>query len=278
MLVLDPLARQNACACVEGYAQRDYAALAAFLERRLLRLVSVAYGTTGASVHKPPVPDVIIGKCSVVESATGRAYSRMAMLTGLDGKTTQQGLLVVRTGDRALRIEDLKGRVIILGEPDADEKRSAMLALLRRHGITKPRVATRPTCSIAALAVVEGKADAAAISGYCLPLLTGCGTVRKGALRVLGRTAPVPFVGVYVASWVPLETRHALVTALRAVGADAQLKRALESRDGFAGLASSVRPASATRSVKGPAVGSQGGISKERSAWAGALSGAVQYQ
>lgn len=233
LLVLDPLARQNACACVEGYAQRDYDALASFLGRRLFREVSVCFGTTGAAVRKSPQPDVIIGKCSVIEHATGGTYLLMAMLTDRDGKVTQQGLLVVRSGDRARSVGDLRNRVILLGEPDSVEKRSAMLALLRRHGLTRPRIATRPTCTIAALAVVEGEADAAAISGYCLPLLTGCGTVKSGALRVLGRTEPVLFVGVYVAPTMPLADREALAAALRAVAGDPDLKRALETRDGF---------------------------------------------
>lgn len=248
LLVLDPLARQNACACVEGYAQRDYGALRLHLERRLIRDVSVSYGTTGAAVRRSPAPDVIIGKCSVIEHATAGAYVRIAMLTGQDGTTTQRGLLVVRSGDRARTTADLRNRVILLGEVDAEEKRSAMLALLRKNGILRPRTATRPTCSIASLAVVEGKADAAAISGYCLPLLTGCGTVKKGALRVVARTEPVPFVGVYAAPSLPAATLSALIGALGEVGKDPVLRRALETRDGFiAETASRTSPSSGSR-------------------------------
>ena len=38
---------------------------------------------------------------------------------------------------------------------------------------------------------------AAVISSYAAPLLEGCGTIKKGDLRVVGETEPVPFVAAF---------------------------------------------------------------------------------
>ena len=41
------------------------------------------------------------------------------------------------------------------------------------------------------------KPTAAVISSYAAALLEGCGTIEKGAIRIIGETEPVPFVTVF---------------------------------------------------------------------------------
>src|SRR6266571_920985 len=43
LVVLDPLARELACACVKGFGQRDYRKLAARLEAALKQRVSIEF-------------------------------------------------------------------------------------------------------------------------------------------------------------------------------------------------------------------------------------------
>ena len=43
LIVMDPLARELACACVKGYAQRDYGQLAALLEKELRQPVLIDF-------------------------------------------------------------------------------------------------------------------------------------------------------------------------------------------------------------------------------------------
>src|SRR5687767_12178241 len=43
LVVMDPLAKELACACVEGFGQRDYRKLAAHLQKALDRNVSVEF-------------------------------------------------------------------------------------------------------------------------------------------------------------------------------------------------------------------------------------------
>jgi outer membrane protein assembly factor BamB len=66
-----------------------------------------------------------------------------------------------------------------------------------------------------------------------LPLLEGCGTVKKGDLKVIGSTTPVPFITVFLSDNIPAETQAAIRDKLAGVKSDPQLLKQMESRDGF---------------------------------------------
>ena len=239
LVVMDPLAGPLACECVAGYAQRDYTRLGAFLGRRLGRPVKVVHAEAlqSSRVGPPDSIDLVVGKFSVVRFDAKKADLRVrsiAMLTGKDGQLTQQGLFVVRDDDPARSIADLAGRRILLGPPESDEKWAAGLAALDAFGILpKERPPVSPSCSSAAVAVIEHEADAAVVSSYAMPLLSGCGTIARGELRVVGRTSPVPFVGLFATDRVDAPLEANLRDALAAVGEQAELLQWLESARGF---------------------------------------------
>ena len=245
IVVMDPLALPLACDCVAGYAQRDYAQLASFLERRLGRPVEVrwAEALTSDRARIADGADLIIGKLSVAlhdAERIGLRVRTIAMLTGQDGETTQTGLFVVRHNDRAKTIEDLKGYRLLFGPKEADEKHAAALATCEAFAITlPPKPATSPSCAAAAVAVIEHEADAAVISSYCLPLLEGCGTIEKGEVRVVGHTAPVPFIACLATYRVDAAAERKILDALLDVRRHRRLLRALESKRGFVPLPAS---------------------------------------
>ncbi len=239
VLVMDPLCKQLACACVQGFAQRDYQALASFMSEKLGRPVEVFVHESVAEGERVTDNklDLIVGKNSVIcaQSAAGSiTVTPLTMLADRDGKTTLTGLFIVRNNDPAKRVEDLKGRKIVFGPAASDEKHAAALALMKSLGLPLPaKPETLPTCNQTGLAVLEKQADAGVISSYAMALLEGCGTIDKGALRVIGQTAPVPFITVFATSRVSATDAAAITKALLAVGGDAQLKLKLETRDGF---------------------------------------------
>jgi hypothetical protein len=103
IVVMDPLADQLACDCVEGYAQRKYSKLGTFLEKQLQRPVEIVYGENLADIlkHNPVRIDLIIGKRSVVLTDTVETKTvirPIAMLTDKNGSTDLTGLFVVRQG------------------------------------------------------------------------------------------------------------------------------------------------------------------------------------
>jgi ABC-type phosphate/phosphonate transport system substrate-binding protein len=244
MVVMDPLAAPLACPCVKGYAQRDYEKLAAHLERQIGRAIKVHFAESLTNALQKKTggrADIVIGKHSVVQSdakANGLEFAPLASLSGKDGKTTQTGLFVVATADPAVTVADLKGYRILFGTEDCDEKFGAAMALLKDCEIViskKPE--TCAACSDGATKIIdlhkEGVKAATVISSYAQPLLEGCGTIKKGDLRVIGETDAVPFVVAFANAKLPVPEREALQKALQSIGKNADLCTALETKHGF---------------------------------------------
>lgn len=244
VVVMDPLAAPLSCPCVKGYAQRDYDKLGAHLAEKLGRPVKVHFSESLANALRTKTggkADLVIGKDSVVvaEAKAGKlAVSRVASLTGKDGATTQTGLVVVAAADPALAAESLKGYRIVFGPAEAEEKHGAALALFRHLGVPMSRtVETCVACTDGATKVLElskqGEKVATVISSYAQPLLEGCGTIKKGDLKVVGETDPVPFVAAFVSDALSPGDRAIIRATLLGVGQSPALCTALESKAGF---------------------------------------------
>jgi ABC-type phosphate/phosphonate transport system substrate-binding protein len=244
VVVTDPLAAPNSCPCVEGYAQRDYDKLGKFLEAKLNRPVAVFYADSlaGALAKKTNGKcDLVIGKDSVVRAHGPESkftVTHLAALEGKDGKTTQTGYVCVAAADKAITPDDLKGYTILFGSQAAEEKHAAAIRLIKESGVELPeKLTTAPTCTDAATSALErakgGEKVAAVISSYAKLLLEGCGTIKKGDLRLIGETDEVPFIACFATNTLPDEDRAAVKAALLAVGADKALCKVLETKGGF---------------------------------------------
>lgn len=245
VLVMDPLSKDLACDCVKGYAQRNYRVLAAHLQQRLGAEVTVSHAETLAAALKdmPQAPAIIIGKQSVVMSEAAKnklGFVPVARLTGKDGSASQQGLIVVRHDSPLKTIADLKGVRIIFGPADCDEKNAAILATLKQNGVTPPAtLETAKSCSAAAEILMKlpaGEKAAGVISSYAEPLLSGCGTIKKGDLVVIAKTADVPFITAFASAKLTAERRKAITEALLDTGGDPELLQVMESLLGFIGM------------------------------------------
>ncbi|HBE68247.1 MAG TPA: hypothetical protein DDW52_08880 [Planctomycetaceae bacterium] len=255
VVVMDPLAAPLSCPCVEGYAQRDYERFAEFLKDELGVEVKLAFAATLAEGHKKAGgADIIIGKQSVVESdlkALKLRASPKFRLTDMQGSTTQNGLIVVNRADPAKRLSDLKGYTIIFGSASSKEKHDAALALLTKSKIKVPQKLREidEACSDGACKVIDlgpESRTAAVISSYAQPLLEGCGKIRKGDLRVVGKTAPVPFVTAFFSAKLTKQQAEAVSVALGGVKHHPDVLEALESLIGFVEVAEKTAPSDET--------------------------------
>jgi ABC-type phosphate/phosphonate transport system substrate-binding protein len=243
MVIMDPLALPLSCPCVKGYAQRNYDKLGEFLEKQTGHSVRVVFDESLSKAVRTKTEgkaDIVIGKHSVVKADAkklNRGFTHVAALTGKDGKTTQTGLVVIPSKDPARRLSDLNGYRIIFGPEECDEKHSAALALLRQHKVTvEKKLETCSACSDGATTILELGPDvraATVISSYAAPLLEGCGTIKKGDLRVLGTTDPVPFVAAFISDSLSQSERDSILHALLKVGEQPELLSALETKSGF---------------------------------------------
>lgn len=243
MVVMDPLAKELSCQCVKGYAQREYSQFAEYLSARLGRKVEVVFSESLVTAsQKTPNgrADIVVGKQSVVvhdAKKLSRTLRTVAALSDKSGLITQTGLIVVPQGDAAQTVADLKSHLLVFGPADCDEKNAAAVTLFKKNGIAMPEILeTAVGCEEGALRILElpaGERGAAVISSYAKPLLEGCGTVPKGALRVVGETIPVPFIAAFTADDLPNKLQQRIQAALLAVAAEPKLCLAMESKQGF---------------------------------------------
>jgi ABC-type phosphate/phosphonate transport system substrate-binding protein len=243
MVVMDPLAAPLSCPCVEGYAQRDYDQLAAYLTSELGKPVVAVYNASLVAALERDTKgraDIVVGKSSVVTFDAKRAkvpLKPVLALSGKDGQTTQHGLFLVLSGAAAKSVADLKDHRIFFGTEDSDEKYAAAMRVLKEHGVGWPALPdTCAACSDGATKLLElGPSVPAAtvISSYAAPLLEGCGTVKKGDLRVVGKTADVPFVEAFVSTTLSPSDQAGVEEALVKVSTKVELLKALETLFGF---------------------------------------------
>ncbi len=243
MVVLDPLSKEIACDCVSGYAQRDYNKLGNYLQRTLKRPVAVVFSESMKVALKEKSEgraDIIIGKDSVVRAdVKSLGISEMepvVSLTDKQGVTTMRGLFVVRADSAAASLLDIDGYQMLFGPEKCDEKWAAPKALLKKLDVPVTDTSKScETCSVAAkelVALPKDTKSAAVISSYAMALLEGCGTIKKGDLRVIGETDTVPFITCFVSRSLPESQRAAVREALLAAK-DPALLTVLESKSGF---------------------------------------------
>ena len=242
MVVMDPMAAPLACDCVKGLAQRKYEKLAEYLEPQLKQKITVVWSESLVLAMKDKSDgraDIIIGKDSVVRSDAARgklAVAPVASLTDMKGSTKQKGLFVVRASSPVSSLIDIENYQILFGPEECDEKWAAPRAALKELDI--PFAASSKSCSSCTVAAKEllemsqGAKACAVISSYAEPLLEGCGTIKKGDLRVIGESAEVPFVTCFTNQSLPAEKRAALQAALLEMKS-AEMLTIMETKSGF---------------------------------------------
>ena len=134
LVVMDPLAKELACACVKGYGQRDYRKLAGRLEKSIKQAVRVEFSddlVESSAGFSRGAEVVVVGERAVVEEGAKRAGLKLhpvCELTGMDGSTTFTGLFVTRSTDSAKELKEIEGRKVFFGLADVDENHAGAQA------------------------------------------------------------------------------------------------------------------------------------------------------
>lgn len=242
IIVMDPMALPLACDCVQGYAQRKYERLADYLKESLGESVRVVWSESlerAITDQAKGRVTLVIGKDSVVRHGAKKSKLELkpiAHLTDTTGSIKQHGLFVVRQNDKAASLLDIEGYKVLWGPEDCDEKAAAPKAKLKELEIGTKDGGACDSCSVAAKQLLEEPTDAkvaAVISSYAEPLLAGCGSVKKGDLKIVGKSEEVAFVSAFVHGALPESKREAITKALLAMRKSKDMLTALETKDGF---------------------------------------------
>ncbi len=239
VVVMDPLALALSCSCVDGVGQRRYDQLAAHLEQATGRRFRVIYEESLdlALRRIRSKPDFIIGKDAMVRFDAKHlklTVTPLADLTNRDGRTTQRGVFLVRTGDPAKRLADLSGRDVMLGPEEEAETYQAAKAALQQARLAKPaKLDSAGAIDSGVLALSDGEVAAAVVPDYLPPLLVGCGKVEPGGVRVLAKTPPVPGVRLFRTGTTDDALAKRVAAEVTALAKRKELLAALESARGF---------------------------------------------
>jgi outer membrane protein assembly factor BamB len=242
LIVMDPLAKELACACVKGFGQRDYRKLARHLEETIHQRVAIEMSDDLAESLKLASPGqevLVVGERSFVASSAQRAgfaCEPVCVLTDPEGNTTLHGTFVVPAKDSAADLKDISGRPLIVGLTDTEVNHAAVEAALRQAGATSSKQEKRSVYTDAALDVLDSRATpppVAVLPHYALRLMEGCGSITPGDLRVIGKTEPKPFMTLFLAEEISAEKKQKIIRTLLELKTNPVLLQLLESRDGF---------------------------------------------
>ncbi len=231
--ILDPLCDEDLQSL-----RRDYAPLGAFLEKTLDRRVELRYGRhlRGVFPQESP-PDLIIGSNATVQAEADQAKEALrpvARLTDDLGATDLSGLFIVRADDPAKILGDLADHKIVFGPSAEPERNADALAALSHSGIAPvPPLQVAQTCREALQTLTRRQADAAVISSYAFAALASENAAGPAGFRVIGRTAPQPFITAFVTSRIGPSAERTITEALLSVQAHPPLLGALKSQAGF---------------------------------------------
>ena len=135
LIVMDPLARELACACVKGFGQRDYRKLSSLLSTTLKERVSIEFSDDLADtlelIGGVQGEYLVIGDRSVVAHGAEKAGLKskpLCTLTDRDGNTDLAAWFVVRSGDPATELKDIAGRELLVGFAESDAKFAAVMS------------------------------------------------------------------------------------------------------------------------------------------------------
>ena len=242
IVVMDPMSLPLACDCVQGYAQRKYETLADYLTAKLGTSVRVVWSESLTEATKTQAKNgvsVVIGKDSVIRADslnTKIALTPIAQLSDMNGSVMQHGLFVVRKEDSAATLLDLDGYKVLWGPEDCDEKSLAPKAKIKELELATQDGGECASCSIAAKQLIAEPADAkvaAVISSYAEPLLAGCGAIKKGDLRIVGKSDEVPFISAFASNELSEKEREAIKQALLEMSKSKEMLTSLETKNGF---------------------------------------------
>ena len=187
---------------------------------------------------------LVIGKDSVIraqgEKLEARRRRRWPASSARTASTTQTGLIVVRHADPAQN-----GRRPGRLPHHCSARRTATRSSPRPGRCSKKRASKLPppkdaeiseACSDGACMIIDWGdkvRGAAVISSYAAPLLEGCGTIKKGDLRVVGETEPVPFITAFATNLLSEDEQAEVQRVLYDAGKEPGMLLALETLAGL---------------------------------------------
>ncbi|MEA2068252.1 MAG: PhnD/SsuA/transferrin family substrate-binding protein [Verrucomicrobiota bacterium] len=200
--VNDIYCMDTACACVHDIAARTYPQTLEELRtehRIVLHLVyfpetyqledAIAAGEVDGALCKP-------WYALRHQKEAGANFRRIVDVLDPNDNRWLTGSVIVPVGAPIQTLEELTGKHVYLGQPDAYEKHQAALRLFRERGIKPAKIDTKASCGENIGVLLDEEADAAVISDYSLSADCASDFARPEDFRILEQTERIPLTSL----------------------------------------------------------------------------------
>ena len=200
--VNDIYCMDTACACVHDVAARTYPQTLEELRteyRIVLHLVyfpetyqledAIAGGEVDGALCKP-------WYALRHQKEAGANFRRIVDVLDPNDNRWLTGSVIVPVGSSIQTLEELTGKHVYLGQPDAYEKHQAALRLFKERGIKPAKIDTKASCGENIGVLLDEEADAAVISDYSLSADCASDFANPEDFRILEQTERIPLTSL----------------------------------------------------------------------------------
>jgi ABC-type phosphate/phosphonate transport system substrate-binding protein len=192
----------TACSCVHEVAARTYPQTVEILRteyRIVLHLVyfsetyqledAIASGEYDGALCKPWF-------ALRHQQEAGANFRRIVDVLDPSNNRWLTGSVIVPVDSPIQTLEELTGKHVYLGQPDAYEKHQDALRLFKERGIQPAKIDTKASCSENIGVLLDEEADAAVISDYSLSADCASDFARPEDFRILEHTERIPLTSL----------------------------------------------------------------------------------
>ena len=202
LAVNDIYCADTSCSCVRHIAHRDYRSLLSLLKKRYgidARLdyfidpydfdTAVASGKYDGAISKP---------WRVYAIPSTSSFKRVADIADPEGNRWLRGIFLVRKSSKIRKLEDLRGKLLAMGNPSAYEKSFAALHELAGAGLAPGdlRIKRLASCLESIGELLDGKVDSAVVSDYALAASCAVDIAKPEDFRIIAETDRIPLTSV----------------------------------------------------------------------------------
>lgn len=131
-----------------------------------------------------------------LQKQAGASFQRIVDVLDPNNNRWLTGIVIVPTDSPIQSYQELTGKHIYLGEPDAYEKHFSAKRLFTQKGINPATIDTNASCSENIGVLLDGKADAAVVSDYALSADCAVDFANPDDFRTLARTERIPLTSL----------------------------------------------------------------------------------
>jgi ABC-type phosphate/phosphonate transport system substrate-binding protein len=200
--VNDIYCTDTACFCVHDVAARGYAESLAKLKAEHGIELEFTYFTEPYQLEDAIVSGQYDGVLSKpwtalrLQKQAQANFRRIVDVLDPSNNRWLSGIVIVPAESPIQRLDELNGKHVYLGQPDAYEKHQAAKRLFGQRGIKPAKIDTTASCSENIGILLDGEADAAVISDYALSADCAVDFANPEDFRTLARTEPIPLTSL----------------------------------------------------------------------------------